>query len=360
MELRHGTPKEAVMSSQRVQHVVDLAGGWVAQGVHPALVVLAARRGVIFLHEASGCLTPEPDSPPLELDSLFNLSSLSKPITTMAAMFLVEDGLLGLNRPVQEYIPEFTGEGKEQVTVHHLLTHTSGLSDEDLFAHAEKKGDVEIPPTEEGQHPEVSKHLFLGYDTPLTILPGVEQRYCNFGIDMAGEIVRRVSEKSLGDFSKERLFKPLGMKDTCYGLPDAMWNRVVKRTEDAPDAQWFTQEALEVPWGASGVISTAMDTAIMGQMLLNGGVYGDTRVLSLATVTAMTRNQIPGIGARWFDEFSQKQIWVTVSLSKGIRRSSPGRSRCSPRRLLPIAGQAAFSCGWTPYRRSWGVISQLH
>ena len=83
--------------------------------------------------------------PLLSNDTLYPLSSLTKPITATAAMLLVEDGLLGLQRPVSEYLPEFSGEGKQAVRVHHLLTHTSGLRDEDVDAHAAKKRGVSLP-----------------------------------------------------------------------------------------------------------------------------------------------------------------------------------------------------------------------
>src|SRR5262245_3166940 len=125
MKLRYGDPDEAGMSAQRVRHIAHLARSWVEQGITPALVVLAARRGIIVLHEAHGHLTPDDDSPSLPRDAVFPLTSISKPIAATAAMLLVEDGLLGLNRPVREYLPEFVGEGKDAVMVHHLLTHTS-------------------------------------------------------------------------------------------------------------------------------------------------------------------------------------------------------------------------------------------
>jgi CubicO group peptidase (beta-lactamase class C family) len=149
VKLRSGTPKDVGMSAHRVARIANLAAGWVAEGITPVLVVLAVRRGVIVLHEAYGCLTPEPDSPPLERDTIYPIASMSKPITATAAMILVEDGLLGLNRPVQWYIPEFVGEGKDAVMVHHLLTHTSGLRDGELRAFeldafAEKR--AQIPP----------------------------------------------------------------------------------------------------------------------------------------------------------------------------------------------------------------------
>src|SRR5256714_10552574 len=118
MELRAGTAEEAGMSAQRVRRVAQLAEGWVTQGITPALVVLVARRGVIVLHEAFGRVTPEPDSPPLQRDTIYPLTSITKPITATAAMILAEEGLLGFSRPVSEYIPEFTGEGKGAVMVH--------------------------------------------------------------------------------------------------------------------------------------------------------------------------------------------------------------------------------------------------
>src|SRR5438067_1849084 len=119
-QLRYGNPEEAGMSAQQIQRVRELARSWVEQDVTPALVVLAARRGVILLHEAFGRLRPGRDSPPVELDTIFPLASIAKPITATAVMCLVEDGLVGLNRPVVDYIPEFTGEGKHHVMVHHL------------------------------------------------------------------------------------------------------------------------------------------------------------------------------------------------------------------------------------------------
>jgi CubicO group peptidase (beta-lactamase class C family) len=219
-------------------------------------------------------------------------------------MILVEEGLLGPNRPVSEYIPEFTGEGKDKVMVHHLLTHTSGLTDEDVNTHAEKKkASVEIPPPDKTQHPGINEHLFLGYETPLTFPPGTEQRYCTFGFELVGEIVRRISGKSLADFARQRLFEPLGMKDTTYIVPELASHRVVKRRADGPIAWIDSQEFQETPWAAIGAYSTAMNLAVWGQMFLNGGIYGDTRILSPVTVAQMTRNQIPGISAQFVDEY---------------------------------------------------------
>jgi len=322
MKLRPGNPEEVGISAQRVQHIVDLAQGWVAQGITPALVVLVARRGVIVIHEAFGCLTPEQDSPPLELDTIYPIASISKPITATAAMILVEDGLLGLNRPVSWYIPEFVGEGKGAVMVHHLLTHTSGFRDGDVDAYAEKKkGPVEIPSPDETQHPIINEYLFLRYDAPLWKPPGTEMSYCNYGYCLVGEIVRRISGKSLDDFARERIFEPLGMKDTCYIVPDSVRQRVVRRSADDPFPWLDSREHQETPWAGGGAFSTAMDMAIFGQMLLNRGTYGDVRVLSPASVAEMTRNQIPGIGAQYKGQFFPEASWGFGWSIRGNKKS---------------------------------------
>ncbi|MCH8292597.1 beta-lactamase family protein [Candidatus Poribacteria bacterium] len=310
MILRAGTPEEAGMSAQRVSHAANLAKSWVTEGHHPALVVLVARRGVMVLHEAFGNLTPESDSSAIELDSIFSMASLSKPITATAAMMLVEDGQLSLNRPVAEYISEFIGDGKDKVMVHHLLTHTSGFRTEDIEEHAKKrKGTIEILPSDKTQHSLINEYLLLRYDAPLSETPGTLMYYDDYNYSLVGEIVRRVSGKSLTDFATERIFKPLGMRDTYYIVPESVRHRIVGRPDDAPFAANDTQESQKTPWPAWGVFSTAMDMVVFGQMFLNEGSYEGQRLLSHATVSAMTRNQIPGIGARYLDESYPEAGW---------------------------------------------------
>jgi CubicO group peptidase (beta-lactamase class C family) len=305
-KLRAGSPEEVGMSAQRLGHVSELAQGWVEEGLHPSLVVIAARKGVVVLHEAFGRITPAGDSSPIDTKAIFPLTSLSKPVTATAAMILVEEGQLGLNRPVTAYIPEFEGQGKEKVMVHHLLTHTSGLTDEDVEAQVTKKAESPtgaVPEPAKTQHPEIHAKLSLGYDTPLTLPPGEEQRYCTYGYEMVGEIVRRVSGEGLDDFTAERIFGPLGMADTSYIVPETARHRVVKRPADNPIAFIDTEDFQTTPWAAIGAYSTAMDMAKFGQMFLNQGAYGEARILSPITVAEMTRNQIPGIPSRFVDEF---------------------------------------------------------
>jgi CubicO group peptidase (beta-lactamase class C family) len=264
MPLRAGDPREVGMSAERVRHLAQLARGWVERGIMPALVVLVARKGVVVLHEAFGKLTPEPDSPPLQRDSIFPLVSISKPITAACVLALVDDGLLGLNRPVQEYLPEFVGEGKAAVLVHHLLTHTSGLRDADVFALAEtfRGSDRAL---DDGRHPHFATSAigpFLRYsdqlyEAPLGFAPGSEMSYCNYGYKVLGEIVQRVSRMPLGDFARTRIFAPVAMGDTSYGFPAAKQDRYVRRSGDAPLADVIRAlELLERPHGAGNVFST--------------------------------------------------------------------------------------------------------
>jgi len=311
MKLRYGTPEEAGMSPQRIAQVARLAEEWVHEGITPSLVVLAARRGVIVLHEAFGCLGPGPDSPVLQRDAIFPLASVTKPITATCVMQLVEDGLLGLNRPVQDYVPEFVGEGKQDVMVHHLLTHTSGLNGQELTEYAWKKAGNTGPPPLELAFGPAEEYLGARYDAPLWKPPGVEMSYCNMNYDLLGEIVSRLSGVSLAEFVRQRIFVPLDMTDTHAVVPDAVEGRIVRRPPDACLASYIDDpERRKQPTrGCGGVYSTALDMAVFGQMLLNRGSYGGARILGPAAVAEMTRNHIPGINAEFMGEYFPEASW---------------------------------------------------
>jgi CubicO group peptidase (beta-lactamase class C family) len=300
------------MSSARVQHVAQVAQSWVEHGRVRALVVAVARHGILVLHKAFGTLGPEPDSPPVALDSIFDLQSLGKPVTATAIMLLVEDGLLGLNRPVAEYIPEFIGEDKSAVTVFHLLTHTSGLRDEDIEAYVSTrfadKG-LSAPDWFKG---EVSYDEYLSqrYAAPLLKASGEEMSYSSFGFDLLGEIVQRVSGQPLDVFAYERIFVPLGMHDSSYVVTPAARPRLIRLSpeERPPDGIGYPAQ-VEAAWGSGSVRSSALDLARFGQMFLDHGGRGDARILSPASVAQMTCNQIPGISAHFFDEYFPEASW---------------------------------------------------
>jgi CubicO group peptidase (beta-lactamase class C family) len=300
------------MRPERVAHARDLCARWVQEGHTTALSVCVVRRGVIVLHEAFGRLRPEPDAPPLATDSLFPISSLTKPITATLAMQLVEDGLLGLNRPARDYLPELTGDGAAEILVHHLLTHTSGYvwyDDEPIAAYTAQRlrAGFTPPPCPETQHPTVNALLHLYYDAPLAVTPGTEMIYADVNYQFVGEIVRRLSGRRVWALAHERVFAPLGMDDSSFIVPESAVARVVLRPPDAPLAAPISplyqgidsRQVQETPYAGGGVFSTPLDMAKFGQCFLNGGMYGDVRLLSRATVDAMTRDQIPGVPARF-------------------------------------------------------------
>lgn len=315
MKLRHGSPEEAGMCPQRIAYMEQMVQHWARTKVSQAFVIVAARKGIVVSHQAYGFSSPDRDAAPLTTDTLFPLASITKPITATAAMLLVERGLLSLGFPVSYYIPEFVGEDKHKVLVHQLMTHTSGLRNVDVAEHSKsKEGRVEIPPPDQNQHPSIHRRLFLGYDTPLWKPPGTEMSYCGYGVELLGEIVRRVSGQSLEQFCMEHIFKPLEMRDTYFSVPEPLYDKVIRRSEDMPGGSWFhSRVAMETPSAAGGAYSTAMDIAKFGQMFLNKGRYGEQRILGAPAVTEMTRNHIPHIsstyGSQFFKEASYGYCW---------------------------------------------------
>jgi len=289
LQLQSGVATEAGMLPERVEHVRRVCQSWVEQDLTPALIALVARRGIIVLHEAWGTLRPAPDTTPVPRDAIFGIASISKMFTAAAVMRLVDDGLIGLDRPVQQVVPEFQGTGKERVTVRHLLTHTSGLYDEDVQALWKAFEDyVTLPPCPDTQHSELVDDVFYTCRTPLRHAPGEVMQYSNRGYELLGEVGRQTSKQRFNDFMRQQLFEPLGMHDTYFSSPEEHRARLVQHHH-------HTWDPLCVPDPSSAAHTTALDLAIFGQMLLNGGVYGDARVLSLASVTAMTQIQTKGI-----------------------------------------------------------------
>jgi CubicO group peptidase (beta-lactamase class C family) len=329
--LTHGPADAAAVDPAGVRRAHLLAADCVAEGITPALVVLAARRGVVFLHEAFGHLTPGSGSPALRPDSIYPVASLSKPVAATAVLRLVEDGLVGLDRPVQDYIPEFAGAGKDAVTVRHLLTHTSGLRDDLVESRVRDKLASGAVPLDGRTEPEslalfppyvMYWHFESGLDAPLSGGPGAELVYSSYGYAMLGEVIQRVSGRSFADYSDERIFAPLGMRDSYFEVPEELWKRVVRRPESFPPAHLNVRERIPAAMPQGGLSSTAWDLAVFGQMFLNGGAYGTARVLSPGSVAQMTHDQVPVVlsprpGTSYSHPASGLGWWVKVP--EGVR-----------------------------------------
>lgn len=343
-KLRHGVPEHVGMLSDRVAHARDLCARWVEDGRTPTLGVCVARRGVIVLHEAFGIVGPGPDTPRLERSSIFAAASVTKAITATLIMQLVEDGRLGLNRPAKEYLPELSGDGIDDILVHHLLTHTSGYpfhTDAPWRTHwiTKLKDGFAIPPCPAGLHPIIHQWLSLSWDMPRVADVGAAMVYSTHNYELLGEIVRRLSGRSLDQLARERIFGPLGMNDTYYEVPESESHRVVQRAPGLPLADYDSpfmeglgsRQMQETPYGGAGLFTTPLDMTIFGQAILNGGRYGDARILSPAAVAAMTRDQVPGLRARLVG-----REMAHASCGYGFLVASPSKWRYFDGSLQPL------------------------
>jgi CubicO group peptidase (beta-lactamase class C family) len=324
MQLREGTPQEAGMDAARVARLRELAAtAWAPRT--SALQLLAARRGVVFWHEVWGKLRPEDASATLTKEALFPVASVTKPFVATAVMMLAEEGRLDVNRPVNFYLPEFVGDGKDAVFVHQLLTHTSGIDEmvvDYQRGYFPRKPPGELDATE---HPAVRRLVHLTCNTPLAYPPGKEHRYCNPNYTLLIEIVRRVTGRAPGEWLRERVFEPLGMRDSHFALPEELAPRRVRWPDAAAgahsalnrgDPMWWSlndDAATAIPYGFAGLTTTARDLAIFGQAFSNGGTYGGTRILKPSTVALMTKNHTAGLCAKWLTvdagEMSQGYGW---------------------------------------------------
>lgn len=248
------------------------------------------RYGVVALYEALGEAMTTPERRPMRRDSIFDLASLTKAVATATAiMSLVEQGHLRLNDPIESFLPQFRGPWKSEVTIWHLLTHTSGLP---------------LKPELHHDYPEPAQLRSAIYNMPLLAPPGQAFNYTCLGFHLLADVVERVSAVTLDTFLHNNVFGPLKMEDTGFRPPAEKRERIVA-TEHCRwrgQVMWGTvhDENCDVLGGVSGnagLFSTAWDLAIFAQMMLNQGEYAGRRILSPLTVQAMFKNHTPQLNA---------------------------------------------------------------
>jgi CubicO group peptidase (beta-lactamase class C family) len=258
---------------------------------------------------------------PMAADSVFWIASMTKPVTATAVMMMQDEGKLSVDDPVSKYLPEFTGD-KAGITIKQCLNHTSGLSD--LNA-GESKG---IATLKDLMPPVVAK--------PLVFQPGSKWSYCQSSINTAARVVEVVSGKEFPEFLQERLFGPLGMKDTGFYPGNDLVARFasVYKRNDAGELEKSPLFFLNgnspslrnrYPMANGGLFSTAGDYAKFAQMILRGGESGGKRFLKPETVKQMTGVQtgdlpagfVPGSawGIGW--SIAREPQGVTAALSPG-------------------------------------------
>lgn len=279
-------PAELGMDSQRLSIIDEIVEQGLARGKMPGAVVLVGYQGHVVYHKAFGYLQLQPQKVAMQIDTVFDLASLTKPIATATSiMTLVGKKQIDLNAPVAKYIPEFGVNGKENVTVKQLLTHVSGLTPDNSIRDY-KNGPAEA--------------FRLIHELKPIYEPGTQFRYSDVGFIELAEIVERVTGKNIHEYSQQNLFAPLGMRETGY-LPNSSLQKRAAVTQKRND-KWMQGEvhdprafALNGIAGHAGLFSTANDLAIFAQMLINKGSLNGVTVMQSQTVRLMTADvKVPG------------------------------------------------------------------
>jgi CubicO group peptidase (beta-lactamase class C family) len=265
---------------------------FVEQGAIAGAVMLVARGVEVVSLEAVG-YQDVASKTPMRKDSIFDIRSVAKPVTAIGVMILMEEGKLALGDPVGKYLPEFGAPGKTQpVTIRHLLTHTSGMP----FNRPQEIEDITVR-----RDKTLSEVVAILSKQEPEFEPGTQFRYYSGGFAILGRIIEVVSGQPYEQFIAERVFGPLGMKDSFFFVPPEKRGRLasVYRTRDGKLERWEELEAFgrvaKYPGPEFGMYSTASDLAALCQMMLDGGTFKGRRILSRLSVEAMTRNQTPGL-----------------------------------------------------------------
>jgi CubicO group peptidase (beta-lactamase class C family) len=297
-EPRVHRPESVGMSSERLERIGPVLNGYINRNEVPGFVTLIARHGRIVHHEAHGRRVIEEDEP-MPRDAIFDLASMTKPITAIAAMMLNERAALRVTDPLHRFDPSFkdiqvkTDEGlvpaERPITIHHLLTHTSGIDE------TWSRNEVVTFGTLAKQMSETAK-------LPLRAHPGDAFIYGD-SFNALSWVVEVASGKRFDRFLQDELFGPLGMNDTHFWLPEEKESRramVTRNGKSDLESRYSKAAAAQGTYfrGASGLHGTALDYWRFCQMLLNGGEFEGRRYLSPKTIEWLASNHLGS--ARWY------------------------------------------------------------
>ena len=266
----------------------------IRDGRLPGAVVVVGHAGEIVYERAFGARAVDGPPEAMTPDTIFDLASLTKVVaTTTSVMILVEEGRLRLRDRVATYLPEFSSHGKDRITIEHLLTHVSGL-----------RPDLPLEEVFEGADTAIARAA----DEVPEAGPGERFVYSDINFFVLGEIVRRVTGQTLDQFARDRIFRPLGMRDTGFNPPAPLRPRIAPTEPCAPlawpcggDGAVMLRGRVHDPTarrmggvaGHAGLFSTAGDLARFCRMLLGAGTLDDVRILAPLTVARMTRVSTP-------------------------------------------------------------------
>ncbi len=308
-------PEQVGMSAQRLAKIGEVLKKEAADGSFRGAVVMVARKGKLVYQDAVGMQTASVKMTP---EAIFRIYSMTKPLVSVAAMMLVEDGVVELTDPVSKYLPGFDKlqvsvpskdastytlvPQERQMTVQDLLRHTSGLAYGEITQNAPVKDGLERigvfrkDMDYEARNVAPAEQIEKMATVPLAFQPGTIWNY-SLSVDMLGRVVERASGKRLADFLEERLFKPLKMKDSGFWVPAGKMPRLAESLEkDRFAGRGFPLIDVSAPpkndSGGAGGVSTAADYLRFCQMMMNGGALDGTRILSRTTVKLMTSDHL--------------------------------------------------------------------
>jgi CubicO group peptidase (beta-lactamase class C family) len=272
------------MDPVALERAFDLLRGWVDEGTLPAATALVARGGAVAGRCRFGVLARGAAGRPVGADTLYAVASVTKPFTATAVMQLVETGVLSLDQPVRELLPEFAGPERDAITLRHFLTHTSGLPEY-------------VEDNEEIRRRHLGLDAFVrSYCRGRPVFPpGETWSYSNYGFGLAGEIIARHGGMGYHEYVTKRILEPLGMRDSTLLPPATVVDRIADvwlPTEPHTDHERYNSayfRGLGIPWG--GLYTTPDDLAVFAQAFLQGGA----RILVAETAAAMTRNQLSAL-----------------------------------------------------------------
>ena len=312
--LPNADPASVGMSEDALAEIPAKLTPYIERGMVPGFVTVVAREGKVVHFEAFGQRDVERGKP-MTKDTIFRMYSMTKPITGVAVMILVDEGKLRVSDPVSKFIPEFAeskvlvmGKGsstelvpaRTPTTIQHLLTHTSGLTygRNPKVKDAYKELGLRMPHESTLTLAEFARHAAKA---PLVCEPGSAWHY-GISIDVLGRVIEVASGKPFDEFLEARIFKPLGMKDTGFMVPPDKADRFAanyKLTKsfgmellDDPESSPFLEKS-GLPSGGGGTVGTAADYLRFAQMILNGGELDGVRIVSKEAIAELTKNQLP-------------------------------------------------------------------
>ena len=333
-ELPRATPEEVGMSGERLNGIRDVVQEFIDEGRLQYAVVGVARRGKVVYFEAHGAS----DRKPVNTDAMFHMASSTKPILGVAAMMVIEEGLISPSDPVEKFIPEFKGikvavldekadkktsgeKGLEKepeyrlvdahrpVTIHDLLTHTSGISGRALGR------------TREIQHEgdTLATWIPIVAEGPLNFQPGTRWGYGG-GLDVVARVIEIVSGMPFNEFVQQRIFDPLDMKDTHWVVPEDKLARMLIFVEGkaGTPTTYFS--------GSWGLVSTARDYLHFEQMLVNKGELFGNRLLRPESVEMMSTNHTGDLFDNGGKGGAGSGFGYTVSITLDPELANSGRS----------------------------------